>query len=254
MIFVLRSVLIFCAVLCCSCETTNKVLKAKPVPLSPFVEHPKQMKPARDRVPFHYAYFAKDPLVRQRALGKSEIYVAPVYLNYMRPLKKMLVRYEVEHGSIERNEKKMATLLRNTFANEFKQAEAPRYKLAQKPNSNSVTLELAIVELNPTSPKGNAVKTAAKFMVGPLAGLGGVFTKGNMAIEGKLKNSQTGELVFQFADNEADKMTFYSLRDYQAYGHAYISIEHWARQFEQFTRTRPNEKIKESTFFTLSPY
>jgi hypothetical protein len=236
-----------------SCESTNQLLKAKPAKLSGFIEHSREMRPIRERLPVHLAWSSPDAGVRQRASTKTQIYVAPVYLQYLRPLAKPLVRYEVEHGSITRDEKGMATRLRNTFATTFQRSERPRYLLAQKPNSHSVTLELALVELNPTSPKGNIVKTAAKFVVGPIAGLGGYFTKGNMAIEGKVRNSATGELVFEFADNEADKMTFYSLRDFQPYGHATVAIEEWAKQFELFTRTPPGQKIEESFCFTLNP-
>lgn len=121
----------------------------------------------------------------------------------------------------------------------------------KKPTKNSITLELAIVELNPTSPTGNAIKTAAKFVVGPLAGIGGIFTKGNIAIEGKVRNTATRELIFQFADNEADKMTFYSVRDFKPYGHAIVAMNEWAAQFEEYTRTMPDHRVNESKFFTL---
>jgi len=236
-----------------SCESTNQLLKAKPAPLSRFIEKPAQMRPARERLPVHNAWSSPDAAVRHRANEKRQIYVAPVQLAYLRPLKKPLVRYQVEHGDIRRNEREMATRLRNAFANAFLKSEHPRYLLAQKPNSYSVTLELAIVELNPTSPKGNMVKTAAKFVVGPLSAIGGYFTKGNIAIEGKVRNSSTGELIFQFADSEQDKMTFYSLRDYKPYGHAIHAIGEWAAQFELFTRTPPHQKIDDTFCFTLDP-
>ena len=48
-------------------------------------------------------------------------------------------------------------------------------------------------------------------------------------------------------------MTFYSLRDFQPYGHATHTVEEWARQFEEFTRTRSNVRVKPSLCFTLDP-
>lgn len=236
-----------------SCESTNQSLKAKPVAFSPFIEHPGEMKPARDRIPMHYIWRSPDEALRRRVMQKSEIYVAPVQMQYLRPLKKPLVRMEVEYGSIDRNEPMMATALRSAFTQSFLQSPAPRYRLTPKPGDRSVTLELAIIELNPTSPKGNAVKTVSKFFIGPLSMLGSYFTKGNIAIEGKVRNSVTGEVVFQFSDNEADRMTFFSLRDYKPYGHALKAAEEWASQFEQFTRTPPQHKIVETFCFTLDP-
>lgn len=236
-----------------SCAGTNRLLKAKPVALSPFIEHPDEMKPDRKRVPFHKIWRSPDAAVRDRVAQKTAIYVSPVSLKYLRPISKSLIEKEIAMGSLERKEREMATLLRNQFAIAFQRSEHARYVLAQKPNASSVTLELALVELSPTSPKGNAVKTAAKFVVGPLAGLGGMFTKGNVAIEGKLRNSSTGELVFQFSDNEADRMTMYSLADYRPYGHATEAIHAWATQFELFTRTAPGDRIEDTFAFTLDP-
>lgn len=237
-----------------SCESTNLLLKAKAIPYSPFIEHPAEMHRERGRMPVHAIWRTKNDDALGRIFAKKEIYIAPVRLEYLRPLAKPLVRYEVSQGTIERDDAGIAWMMRNEFARAFLRSPAPRYHVAQRPNAQSVTLELALIELNPTSPTGNAVKTAAKIFVGPLASLGGYFTKGNIAIEAKVRNSSTGELVFQFADNEADRMTFYSVRDFKPYGHATHAINEWADQFELFTRTGPYSKVTETNFFTLSPY
>lgn len=236
-----------------SCRSTNKLLKAKAAAPSTFLEQPSQMIVNRDRLPFHKIWWPRDAHVIATAAARSQIYIQPVSLAYLRPVKKPLPRKEIEWGSIQRRENDMAFYLRNEVGRAFLRSPSPRYRLASAPGKDSLTLELAIVELNPTSPKGNAVKTGLKFVVGPVAGLGGYFTKGNIAIEGKLRDSRTGALLFQFADNEADKMTFYSLRDFRPYGHATVAIQEWAQQFELFTRTRASYRIPDSRFFTLDP-
>lgn len=246
-------VLCVCALSMVSCRSANQLLKARPAALSPFVEHPHEMKANRERVPFHRSWASPDAKVRGKAVPKRQIFIAPVTLKYLRPVAKALVREEINVGSIQRNERGMAVLLRNEFAYAFAHSPGPRYVLSQYPGPDTVTLELALVELNPTSPKGNLVKTGMKFVIGPLAGLGGYFTKGNVAIEGKVRNTQTGELLFEFADNEADKMTFYTMRDYRAYGHAEQSFKEWAHQFELFTRTTSGVRIEDTFCFTLDP-
>lgn len=238
----------------CSCQTTNRLLHAKPAALSPFIEQHHEMQPARGRVPFNRVWRNFDRDAQWRVAQKTEIYIAPVTLRYLLPVKQAFVRKEIANGLVTRNEAGVAQQLRAKFADAFIHSHSPRYRLVTKPGAKSVTLELAIVELNPTSAKGNAVKTAAKFVVGPLAGLGGIFTKGNIAIEGRVRNTATGELIFQFADNEADKMTFYSVRDFKPYGHAVVAMDEWAAQFEEFTRTMPDHRVKESKFFTLMPW
>lgn len=252
--FVTRFACLLALTLLASCGSTNRLLKAKPAPLSPFFEQPEHMVDTRKQLPFHKIWMTTDRKLEAEAVKKTKLYVAPVTLQYLRPIKKPLVRKEVSWGSIDRREDQMALRLRNDFAKAFVRSPHPRYSIVQRPGPDTLTLELAIVELNPTSPKGNAVKTALKFVVGPVAGLGGYFTKGNMAIEGKMRDSKSGGLFFQFADNEADKMTFYSLRDFKPYGHALKAMVQWSDQFELMTRTQPGQKMSDSSFITLLPY
>lgn len=237
-----------------ACSSTNRLLKAKPTELSPFFEQQAGVADARKQLPFHKIWMTTDRQLEAVAIHKTKLFVAPVNLQHLRPVKKALVRQEIEWGGIQRREKEIAHQLRNEFAKAYLRSPSPRYQIVQQPGPDTLTLELAIVELNPTSPKGNAVKTALKFVVGPVAGLGGYFTKGNMAIEGKVRDSQSGGLFFQFADNEADKMTFYSMRDFQPYGHAIHAMRKWAEQFELMTRTPPGQKIKDTYCITLLPY
>jgi Protein of unknown function (DUF3313) len=245
--------------LCClfffpACGSTNRLLKAKPTKLSSFFEQPENGADARKQLPFQKIWMTTDKEVEAVAVKKTKLFVAPVSLEHLRPVKKALIRQEIEWGSIDRREAEMAHQLRNEFAKAYLRSPSPRYSIVQQPGPDTLTLELAIIELNPTSPKGNAVKTAMKFVVGPLASVGGVFTKGNMAIEGKVRDSASGKLFFQFADNEADKMTFYSLRDFKPYGHAVPAMRKWAEQFELMTRTPPGETIKDTNFMTLMLY
>ncbi len=237
-----------------SCSSTNRLLKAKPAKLSPFFEQPELANDARKQLPFHKIWMTRDHELEAISVKKTQLYVAPVSLHYLRPVQKALVRNEIAIGSIDRREAEMAHKLRNEFAKAYLRSPSPRYRIVQSPGPDTLTLEMAIVELNPTSPKGNAVKTALKFVVGPVASLGGYFTKGNMAIEGKVRDSKSGKVFFQFADNEADKMTFYSVRDFKPYGHAVPAMRKWAEQFELMTRTAPGQSIKDTNCMTLMLY
>ena len=148
----------------------------------------------------------------------------------------------------------LAGELRNAFVTAFQQNPAAHYRVVDKPTANSISLELCLVELNPTSVTGNVAKKAATFVVGPAAGLAGRWTKGSVAIEGKLVDSPTGWMLFQFADREQDKMTFWTLRDFKPYGHCRVTFQEWADQFEKLTRTPQwRENIKDASIFTLNP-
>ena len=76
--------------------------------------------------------------------------------------------------------------------------------------------------------------------------------KGNCALEGKLRDSVTGELLFAFADNEQDKFGI-SLRDFSSYGHARTSIRDLAKQFAELMRTPASHKVQDSSSLTLNP-
>ncbi|MDB6007356.1 MAG: hypothetical protein JWR15_4343, partial [Prosthecobacter sp.] len=186
-------------------------------------------------------------------MAKRKLYIAPVTLDHLRPVNRALASGEVAWGGIQRRQLEIATRLREEFVAAFHRSPSPLYHLVNQPGKDTLTLQLAVIELNPTSPKGNAMVTVLKFVVTPVIGLAAYFTKGNMAIEGKVVDSASGRAFFQFADNESDKLTFINVRDYQPYGHAVNTIHHWAVQYEQMTRSPRGWKVKDSGSITLRP-
>ena len=72
-------------------------------------------------------------------------------------------------------------------------------------------------------------------------------------MEGKLRAGPRGPVLYQFADNESDKLTFYSVRDFRPYGHVRKSVQEWAAQFARLTRNPAGAKVRDATFWTLSP-
>ena len=151
----------------------------------------------------------------------------------------------------ERRMEQVAVRLREEFERAFLESPAPVYQLSAEPGKNTLSLQLVITDLNPTSPRGNLMLTVAKLAVTPLAGFARVFTSGNMAIEGKITIPGNQDIFFEFADNEADKLTFFSARDFLPYGHAEHSMRDWAVQFEQMTRKQTGLRLKDSSAITL---
>lgn len=255
----MRYLLLLCltfTLVSCQSSLVQKLVKAKPAPVSKFLDQRLSMQPMRHRLPFHYAWWSPDPEVRAAVGSATEIYIAPVETRYLRPISKALAAWEVRNGITRPGDDRIAYELWNRFRLAFANSPAPRFRLVNQPGPRSIILELAVTELNPTSVQGNVVKTAAKFLVGPLSSPLGIFTKGNVAIEGKVTLPGPAPRVsfVQFSDNEKDKMTFYSARDFQPYAHALVAADEWARQFEEFTRTHSVHKVKESSFFTLKPW
>ncbi|WP_038159474.1 DUF3313 family protein [Verrucomicrobium sp. BvORR106] len=232
----------------CSCASKTAVtetLKAKAAPLSSFTAHSQAMQPQRDRAPFALAWI--NPELPARRSHYASIYIAPVDVSHLRAAKPNLSR-ATTFESQDRPVQEMSRYMRQSFANAFRESPAPRLSVAASPEPGGVTLRLALVELNATDAVGNAVKTAV-----PYGGVLSPLTAGNIAIEGQVRDNVTGQVLFEFADNERDQMTLVSLRDFHPFNHAKASIRAWASQFEELTRTSSSHKVKDSPLFTLEP-
>lgn len=238
-----------------ACSSPKNWMKAKPARPAGFLMNPEQMQPHPTETPFHYAAHSKSREVHARAAKKSEIYVAPVDTRGLRRIQRTWTRTTYSVTRRERPVEELANQMRLEFSQAFIDSDQPRYRVVRKPGENSVSLELALVELDPTSVTGNAAKTLGNYFLTPLVGLATYGrTAGAIAIEGRLVNSVTGEVVFQFADREGDKFTLFSVKNYTAYGFIDEIIEDWAEQFELFTRTRTVESVHDSWGFTLNPF
>ncbi|WP_395718009.1 DUF3313 family protein [Prosthecobacter sp.] len=235
-----------------SCGSTNRILKAGLVEPSPFFERPWLAQNGGEHLPFQKVWTTPDRQVLADGMKMRKLFIAPVTLAYLRPVKKALAGQEMAWG-VRRQEVDVARRLREEFVAAFRRSPSPYYRLADKPGRDTLTLQLALIELQPTSPKGNAAMTVLKFVVTPFAAFGRFFTKGNIAIEGKVLVSRSGRAYFQFADNEEDKLTFINTRDFQPYGHAVNSMRDWALQFELMTRSPRGWRVRDSSAVTLRP-
>lgn len=263
-----------------ACSSTNRLLKARPVALTPFFEHPQLAQDARKQLGFKKIWTTPDRAVLTASLTRRRLYIAPVTLAYLRPVDKAFAAQEISWG-LQRQERDIAIRLHQEFTAAFQYSPRPLYHLASKPGPDTVILQLALTELTPTSPKSNAIMTMMKVAISPIAALGSFFTKGNIAIEGKMlvpmptptsptsSTSPKGRgkpvanskhkpatplqhhTFFQFADNESDKLTFVNVRDYQPYGHAVHTIHDWAVHFEEMTRAPRGTRVGDSSAITL---
>ena len=227
------------------CATSSSGLKAKTVPSSAFLENAGQMRPHRERAPFNAVWISpKFEAVRGNYRG---IYIAPVTTQYLRAVDRPLVTLMEGPKAKDRPAEKTAEILRNEFIAAFRHAPGGRYAVAPGKGAGVLALELALVELNPTNVVGNAVKYGA-----PGGAVLAPATKGNCAIEGKLRDSRTGALLLEFGDNEQDKFGI-TLRDFSSYGHARSSIRDWAKQFAELMRTPASHKVEDSSTISLNP-
>ena len=207
---------------------------------------------------------AKSPFLRtwsgataaQRTISakRTDIYVAKVETRFLRPISKKMADRQHRRWSKERPVEQIAAVMRTEFTNALKNSPRPHYRVVDSPTPNSVTLELSLIELDPTSVSGNALKKGASIAVGPLAGLAGKFTGGKIAIEARLIDTAEKWSLFEFADSEKDKMTFWTVRDFKPYAHSNVAIKEWASQFEETTRNPDWREMGDARIWTLRPW
>lgn len=238
-----------------SCQSTRRLLKAKPAAQCVFLkEEPGLvMDPEPSKGPFNHTWRTADAALLGKNAAKTEIFVAPVNLKFLKPTGKTFARVEENRFGRPRPVAEVAAYLRKSFGDAFT-APGARYHPVQRPGKRSLVLETALTEFTPTSPRGNIAKTVASFMVGPISAVAGPWVKGTIAMEARLKDPQTGRVLYQFADRESDPMTIYSVKNYQTAAFAELIISQWAQQFETATRTAAGGKIKDAPLIRLNPF
>jgi hypothetical protein len=197
--------------------------------------------------PFHLVRRTTSPTIATNIARRPAIKVLPVDLQYLKPIGRTMARVDQGKHGREPLARKLAAYTRTRF-----QQEADRWAVPGR--NNFLTLQLAITEFTPTSPSGNAVRTAAGFFIGPLTLLGAPLTSGVLAIEGEVRDPVTGRVVFQFADRESDPMTIVSVRSFQPDAFARVIVDQWSKQFAQLIHVPQGVRVKDASLVRLNPF
>ncbi len=128
----------------------------------------------------------------------------------------------------------------------------PYFMLADEVSADSVVLELALVEVQPTNPGINIVGTIGGFLL-PGGGIIKLLGTGSVAIEGRIRDGESGEVFFEFKDREIDKASAFSVKDFQMYAHARRTIDEWAGQIAEILSTGSDQQVNDALPFSLNP-
>ena len=245
------TVTVVLGILMSSCASMHEKVKPKAAATSGFLTHASEMKAAAHRSPFLLSWHNPKP----RAVAKKKLFIAPVSLAYLRPMSKNLAGAESGEASWRTGAQTLAAYAHEQFTSTFRTAPAKRYEVVGAPGRDTQTLELAIVELNPNTISGSIVRNGVNAVSVP--GMDLIFAKasrplkGNIAIEGRVRDSQTGEVLYEFADNEESKSAvIINVRDFTTYGQARLALREWAAQLEQVLRVPPGTEVKDSSPMT----
>ena len=228
--------------------TGCSVLKPDAAPDSGFLEGPEKMREGEAIS----ARWSSD-YYRQHKSEYKKIYVAPVstaYLEKTGDWKHIQVSSEVE---IKQDAREMADYMEEQFKKAIREGKAEKFSLADRPGPNTITMELAIVELVPTDVARNAAGQVVGFFV-PGGGLVSAGAGGSIAMEGRTKDSQSGQMLSMVKDRRVDKIAPIDVAGLTPYRNAKKNIDDWVDGFVDSFNTPVDEKVHINSGVTLSPW
>ncbi len=182
------------------------------------------------------------------------IYVASVNTSYLEQQSwwKNQNSREAMH-LLQADTEKLAVHMRRQFTQELVNYPGNHYRIATAPGPRTLVVELAIVELVPSKAFWNTGATAAGFVV-PGASMLGALGSGSIAMEGRLKDGATGEVIAMFADRRQDQVAPINLRSMTWYGGAERNIDIWAQEGAEFLNLPQGSVVHRKSRLTLKPW
>lgn len=237
-------------------STGCSTLRAKPTEMAVFIPKPELLSEQRNRAPFN-GYWTIDgkQYYQTRELSRS-VYIAPIDTSNAEMVYK--AAQGADQVKIDRIQETQE--LARYFAEKIKLGIlAPRadgeleLKPVDSPDQDSIVLHLALTQVIPTNPGVNLVGTAAGFLV-PGGGLIKIAGEGSIAMEGFVDAPASPDSLYEeYKDREGQRISPFSLKDYQRYAYLRENIDDWAAQIVELLRTMPEHTVADSDLIELSP-
>ncbi len=236
-----------------SCGSINKLLKADPAPPAGFIEHPEYLKEWRDHAPFHGIWF-QDKETFDQIRGKFKtVYFAPVTTDFIEKQGWWSSLNTADYESYKKELSMLARYTKKSMEKAFRTDPKKAQKVVKSPQKDTIVYEIAIVEVIATKAHLNAIGSVLGAVV-PGGGLVASTAKGSIAIEVKVYDGETNELMIAWADREQDPSTIFSLADFSCFDHAKESIDNWAEQLVTLHNSTTKDRVEDSSPFSFLPF
>lgn len=238
-------ILVFSSV---ACRSTQRLVKAFPADPTDFLQHGKELKKTRAAdSPFLLDWTNPDAKAWAKAAESKTLFIAPVSLQNLRPMSRTLSKVEVSEKERQKKVMKLAANLESDLKKAFEKAPQPRREVVAVADNKSLILELAIVELNPNPISGGLLRKGINILLWPGAEtMMSHKLKGNMAIEGRLRDEGSKQTLYEFADAEQNRsgiILYY--HDYTNFSYFRKAVREWATQIEDVIRKQGKSSIKD---------
>jgi len=234
------------------------LLKARAAKEQVFVPKVELLSENRERAPFHgyWVYDSEEYFQLRKRVGKvkiSEIDISAVekLYNEARGSKKSKERRIEEAGNLARYlEGKLKLLFQDReFSPIIEVVSADEATAGKK---DPLILNLSLTSVIPTKPEVNFVGTVAGYFV-PGGGLISYFGQGSVAMEGYVSGSEDPMIYEQYADREGQKVSPFTLKDYQRYAHIRVVLDDWAMQIVRLLNTAGDVEVEDSLPVSINP-
>ena len=234
------------------CSSVNNIIKAEPAPSAGFLPAPELLSEMRQRYPFHGAWMNMNV---EDFHAYDSIYIAPMDTSHLAE-NDWWDEANLTFSSLDEDAAIFAKESEATFRESF--VEGMKLSVANTPGSGTVVLELSIVELKPAKvwlSTVGLVAVAIPLSVGiPVGAAAALGQNGTVAIEGILRDGETGEIILMFSDREASKIRILDFKTLTWYGHAHEIMEDWAHQLMELLTTPHDHVVPDSDGFAWSPF
>lgn len=237
-----------------SCRSTQRLVKAFPAEPSSFlINRQALVKTNAAKSPFLRDWRNPNPKAWTESEKHTHIYIAPVSIEHLRPMTRTLSKIAVSEESRQKNVRKLADYFHEEIVKSFTNAPAGSLQVVSKADADSLLLEVAIIEFNPNSMIGGLVRKGINILLWPGAETAVSHKlKGYMAIEGRLKDPKTKEVLYEFADAEQNRSgIILYVHDYTTYTYFRKASREWAKQIEAVIRSQAASSVKDGPAATL---
>jgi hypothetical protein len=220
---------------------------ARPAPDAGFLQDTQLIKPDKN-FPFDRTYV--NPKFTDKSY--SEVYVAPVDANHMLKLNlwEVFSTAYLFPPDVRKNELLLAQYTHDAFVKAIEQDPSRRYTVVDHPGPNTIVVELAIVEVTPSKPLlylysyYSLAAYAASYIV-PFIFNSDDQANGLIAMEGRVRDGETGDVVAMFADRQRPPIVAINLKALAWWEPVKPIIDTWAKQFDQVIDGERGKQIKE---------
>ena len=207
-----------------------------------------------EALPFHRSYWNKN----YDAKNYTEIMIAPVNTDYLAAQsfwEKMNVANAVP-GQDKKDIAAIAEYTRQSFTRAFADDPRHRFNVVNKAGPKTLILEVAITQLVPSKAVLNAIGyitwiPTVVSMTGSVATDSQDTGKGAIAIEGRVRDGGSGEIIGMFADREHPSTAIIDVKALNWWAPAKTIINDWAQQLVAVANRPPGVVVKEAPAFEL---